>query len=511
MRYRDFHLQLRSAGDSRFCSSVLSSPAGEGEEPLPPEQLPEEWSRESPRSVLREIIGASISPSPYLTPEEIGATLYRALFQGEVGRLFEQSLAETRAQGCGLRLQLILNPNDVAVRYLQGFPWELLFREEFLSLSAWTPVVRSLFVSKPGRDPRLPPGFRVLAAQALPTEATVLKLGQELEEMSDAKSHGDLEIVACRAHLSELRAILHEKGPFDVLHYLGHADFLQNEGALLFETPNGTAERVAGKQLANKVRDFTRLRLLVLNACKTALSTPSMIGDPYGGVAAALVRAGFPVVLAMHEAISDSSAIALSRALYRNLAQREPIEKALVEARHAIYDLDPNGFEWAVPSLFVRTSQPSPRLIPEPLQPREEARHLCEAGLASFWARDYALARQKFSKSREHDPSLEKAKLFDLLAFQVMARPKDNALAQLDDELQTFLAAKDPEVARLAKLALGILRFDISGPQGVRVRGIPSKLLFADLEASQRTPIERDLGIRLGASRDAAIYFNLRG
>jgi hypothetical protein len=517
MRYRDFQVQLRSAAEGfRIC--VLSSPEGEGEEPLPHERLPQEWSRESPHYVLRDLAPVSAG-APGLTPREIGEKLYSALFRGEVGNLFERSLAQTRAEGCGLRLQLILNPQDTAVRSLQSLPWELLFRKEsgrngkFLSLSAWTPIVRSLIVQQPGRDPKLPGRFRVLAAQALPREATVLRLSQELKEMAAAKSHDHLEVVSCRARLTELRETLDEGGPFHVLHYLGHAESSKDEGVLLFERPDGSAERVNATNLAEKLRDFTKLRLLVLNACRTARSTASSEGNPFGSVAAALVSAGFPVVLAMQEVISDRAAITLSRTLYRKLALRQPIEKALAEARHAMYDLDPQRFEWAVPSLFVRISPPSLEKgeLPEPESPQEEAWRLYEAGLASFWARDFPLARQKFRAALGRDPSQEQARLFDLLSFMILAAPQDaKELMELDYALQKLSAAKNPEVARLAKLALGILRFDTSEPRGVRAQGISSEELFAELAKERWTSLEKDLASRLRVSRDAKVYFNLR-
>jgi CHAT domain-containing protein len=514
MIYRDFLIQLRSEGEHYFSACVVSSPAGEDEETLSSELLQEDWSRESPRCVFRDLVADSVVPARRVTPEEMGGQLYRALFQGKVGNLFERSLAQTRAEGCGLRLQIILNPRVATVRPLQGVPWELLFREEsgeFLSLSAQTPVVRSLVVPQPGRSAELASRIRVLAAQALPREAAVLELGRELEEMAAAEKHGNLEIVPCRARLTELRETLDEKGPFEVFHYLGHAEVVQGEGALIFENTDGSAERVQGKILAQKLGDSTRLKLLVLNACRTGRSSASPAGNPFGGVAAALVRAGFPAVLAMQEVIPDDAAIALSRALYRKLALRQPIEKALAEARQAVYDLDPQGFEWAVPSLFLRTCPSDRKQFIEPDLPKEEAVGLCEKGVESFWAGDFVLARQSLREAMRRDPSLEKARLFDLLAFIASARPQEaKVLVDLDDSLQRLLEARDVDVSRLAKLTLGILRFDTSGPRGVRVRGITSEQLFADLVKSQRSSLENDLASRLRASRDAKIYFNLR-
>ncbi len=95
--------------------------------------------------------------------------------------------------------------------------------------------------------------------------------------------------------------------------------------------------------------------LVVLNARHTARSGSSE-GDPYGGVAAALVRSGMPAVVAMQRPISDGAAIAFSAAFYRQLAAGAGLETALTEGRQAIHTLSPAGDEWAIPVLFGRAT-----------------------------------------------------------------------------------------------------------------------------------------------------------
>jgi CHAT domain len=70
-------------------------------------------------------------------------------------------------------------------------------------------------------------------------------------------------------------------------------------------------------------------------------------------VATALVHSGVPAVLALQRPLSDSGAIAFSKAFYQRIAAGEAIDVALVEARLAIHRLDEESCEWATPVLFM--------------------------------------------------------------------------------------------------------------------------------------------------------------
>ena len=74
-----------------------------------------------------------------------GQQLADALFAGDVGTVFRQSLASCVRDGSELRIRLRLE----AVPDLDGLPWEYLYDsglERFLTLSKKTPVVRVLSV-----------------------------------------------------------------------------------------------------------------------------------------------------------------------------------------------------------------------------------------------------------------------------------------------------------------------------------------------------------------------------
>jgi hypothetical protein len=279
---------------------------------------------------------------------------------------------------------------------------------------------------------------------------------------------------------------------------------------LCFVGRDGEEETVRAATLAQKLRGFSELRLIVLNACKTARSTASGHGNPFGGVAAALIQAGFPAVLAMQEVIADPAALALSRALYRYLARGAPLEGALAEARQAVFDLNPQGFEWAVPSLFLRSAPEEGPGGRAKDSPRREVSRLVDSAQALFLAGDFALAREACVRAIALDPQADRPRLFESLARMALGRPLSiRAAAELDTALQKLLAIEDREAAGVARLALGILRLDTVDPRRLLTTGVRSERLYSDLEASGRTPLEREIASALGASRDALLLFNL--
>lgn len=508
MRYHDFLLQLHAAGSDRVGVSVIASPAGEGDGIFVDTDLPAHWSREAPTCKLRDLFAAAGRPHA-LTPETMGHRLYGALFPPAVRSLFERSCDIARTMNEGLRLRILLNPLDPHLRQLQGLPWETLFRQdtgEFVAQSRFTPVVRSLAVSQRTRSVALSGPLRVLAAHAAPDDAPALDLARELAEMCGGDELGGLgmEIVPCPARLDDLRASLDGQGPFDVVHFLGHGGLTpeRSEGFLVFEGVRGRSNAVSGATFARTLSDFPSIRLVVLNACRTGEETRV---NPFGGVAAALIQAGLPAVIAMHEVVADEAAIRFARALYGQLALGQPCEQAVTQARQAVVDWSPRGFEWSVPVLFLRASRP-------PDEP-DEARS-SKNGIALFDAGDYALARQRLEEALAHDPGDERARLFLNLSRAALCRsratsPPLSAIVEIDAAVASLCHARNTEVARLASLALAILRFDVAEPLRMRFHGEPSARLIAQLQNRSRTSDERRVADALDASRDVRILLNL--
>lgn len=303
---------------------------------------------------------------------ETGDALFRSLFSGPVRDLFERSLGRIEEDGeRGLRIALRFDPSLPDLPLLAALPWELIYhqeRREFLNLSRRSPIVRALNVPRSLRSPLEPP-LRVLVALANPTGYPPLQLERERERIDAIlkKAEGLESRFLFNATPELLRQFLLDE-TFHVLHFMGHGTFdsATGEGFLVFEDGRGGPRLVSGPVLADILRDFWSLRLVVLNACRTAQSSPETDDDPFSGTAPALVMAGVPAVLAMRLPVSDEGAIAFSETFYGRLAAGDPMDTAAVEGRMTVHLRDSKSFEWATPVLFLRG--PESRL----LEPTEE-------------------------------------------------------------------------------------------------------------------------------------------
>jgi hypothetical protein len=134
----------------------------------------------------------------------------------------------------------------------------------------------------------------------------------------------------------------------------------------------------------------TKPRLLFLSACSTAAAAPSSpssaeqsanaLGATLGSevvwpLAVDLCRRGWPAVLGWSTAVSNSSAIAVAAALYRQLALRAPLEEALAKVRtgpawHKLrLFVGPRGGGPLIDSTRLRPDQPDFVRAPQFLDP----------------------------------------------------------------------------------------------------------------------------------------------
>lgn len=365
MRYDDFVIRFGPGSGGSFAVEV-DSPAGEGRgsfripEPL---QVSGDQEQAPPGGgESREAVPWRRRAEPF--EGEAGAELFRALFQGQVSKLLQRSLGHLSGEDHGLRILIELDPQQKELAPLQELPWERLCdpdTKDFLALSRKTPIARTLRVLRERRPAisRATSPLRILAAAASPSSCPPLDLERELHNLEEAwKEHEDSgEIVVLRkTSWEKLRRELN-KSAFDVLLYMGHGGFdrATGEGTLILEGEGGVADPVEGRALAQELKDFLGLRLVVLNACHTARSVGAAGPNPFAGTATALMMAGVPAVVAMSQPISDAAAVAFSRSLYEGLAADKPMEAAMAEARRAIGKLG----EWATPVLFLRIAKES--------------------------------------------------------------------------------------------------------------------------------------------------------
>lgn len=396
MRYDDFVLhiggQRPGADGTAYALRVLQSPAGEGrglfQPPVDRVATSALWARHrsaglTDRSGSTETASSEPPPPPpppgvqLLSPQEIGGRLFDAVFREQVGGLYDRSLGSLHgAEDQGLRLKIRLDQEAMGQDELGELPWELLYRREtgnFLALDRRSSIVRYLDVPQPSKPIPLPATLRVLVVTAEPRgELSPLDLDAEVDKLqqeADRVPNWDLEVVR-GASVDGLRAACRRRGPFHIVHFMGHGGFdpASGEGVLYFQHPDGSPQPVTGRDLAAKLQDLESLGLVFLNACETAMSGGA---DPFSGVACSLVRGGLPAVVAMQRPISDRAAILFGSTFYAALASGLCGDEALVEARQAVHSDAPGSLEWTTPVLFARLREGT-LFEPRPPEPEPE-------------------------------------------------------------------------------------------------------------------------------------------
>lgn len=360
VRFEDFILQLDATARGDFRAQVVQSPFGEGHVgfSLPPlgSLAPDSLDLASRDLRPASELGAAAVRSPL----EIGAELYRAVFQGAVRSLFDKCRGQLeRETDLGLRLKIKIDPSDPDTSVLADLPWELLCdeTEDCFALSRQTSVVRYLDVPHSSQPIPFTPPLKILAVGASPRGLPGLDLDEEMRHLEKLNRSGSGVQVRVLPHASadSIRQALAEDS-WNVLHFMGHGTFdpVTGDGGLACEAADGSLDLVSGRAFATKLRDLRSLGVVVLNACNTARAQTQGGMSPFHGVATALVLGGMPAVVAMRRAISDRAAIGFSAAFYRHLARGDSIDVALTEGRQAIHSARPDAFEWATPVLFLR-------------------------------------------------------------------------------------------------------------------------------------------------------------
>src|SRR6266545_3711101 len=355
MDYQDFTIEIRSCRENRLEATVIETPGRATARCSFPEPLTRE------ELDLLTAPPKSAAPPPASQPREIGTRLYNALFQGEIDRLFQSCRASLRGRNEGIRLRLRISPDDREASYLTGLPWEWLWdpsQDDFLAIDRSSPIVRDFAVGA-GDSPLLAePPLRIQIVDSSPVTESFLNLRKELDRMAEVFrpliESGQVELFGLEEKTrSALRdALLDEH--IHILHFMGHGLYNTKAGGgwVIFENPGGQGDLVSGVVLANLLKSTPELRLVVLNACKTAQYSGCPVSPTNAGVAKALLeQARIPAVVAQQVNISDAAAISFSKLFYNRLASGDSMEEALTETRLQLQG--EKNAEWATPVLFL--------------------------------------------------------------------------------------------------------------------------------------------------------------
>ena len=350
---RNFDVRIEKLGES-YRTRVSADSSGEGE------------ATADPSVALAQLDGflfkvgqarrRSRGPADVRLEEakKFGAILFESAFRGDALVCLQRSLANNTARGVGMRIRLRL----AGVPELSDLPWEFLYNEiskGFFSLSAYTPLVRYLEFPESIRPLDVVSPLRILVVISSPTNYPQLDVEREWKTLKDTLA--DLEkkklVVLERLDKPQLAALPRalRNGGFHILHFIGHGEFDDQGGALVFEDERQRGKSVSAERLGTVLHDQLSLRLVVLNACEGARTSRT---DPFSGTGQTLVRQGIPAVLAMQFEITDEAAINFTSEFYSSVAVGDPIDAALADARLKLYALQDDGVEWATPVLHMR-------------------------------------------------------------------------------------------------------------------------------------------------------------
>jgi hypothetical protein len=291
-------------------------------------------------------------------PLDYGQALTQRLFAAPpLQAAFLKARAAADSLDIPLRLRLFVGPSAPELHTLR---WETLrdpaedrplltderlFFSRYLSVSDWRPV-------------RLRPRA---ALRALVVIANPGNLGEYKREPVDVAGElerarqglGNIPVTALAepgsATLDGIAARLREG--YDILYLVGHGAMIRGEPWIWLEDQQNRVARVAGADLALRIRELEqRPRLIVLASCQSAGTGPLSTEGALAPLGPRLAEAGVPAVLAMQGNISMTTVETFMPVFFGELQRDGQIDRALAVARGAVRDRHDS---W-IPVLFMR-------------------------------------------------------------------------------------------------------------------------------------------------------------
>jgi len=362
MNYLDFELEIGPGAGREYPVAVVRSPAGEARETMrfPFDELAlENRLKDLQIALLRSGGQHRNKPLPEeQAVQDFGRALFDALFTGDVRSRYDMSWHEATQKEMGLRLKLRIQSPQLAT-----LPWEFLYdsrQAEYVCLSRNTPIVRYVEIPQPIQPFTVAPPLRILGMAVSPDDPHLgqLDLRREKQRVEEATKHlrerGVIELTWLQGQTwRDLQKAMRAAEPWHIFHFIGHGGFDKHtdEGLIYLADETGESERLTATNLGRLLADHRSLRLVLLNACEGARGSDR---DLFSSTAAILVRRGLPAVLAMQYEITDRAAIEFSREFYDALAEGNPVDTAVVEARKSMSVAVTNTIEWGTPVLYMR-------------------------------------------------------------------------------------------------------------------------------------------------------------
>ena len=140
---------------------------------------------------------------------------------------------------------------------------------------------------------------------------------------------------------------------YDILYLVCHGTIRSGEPRLWLEGPTGSSRVIAGRELADRLRELSnRPRLVVLASCQSAGTGDEPRGSDEGALAALgprLARAGIPAVVAMQGNVTKPTIDTFMETFFAELQRDGQVDRAVTVARGAVLERS----DWWMPVLFM--------------------------------------------------------------------------------------------------------------------------------------------------------------
>ena len=350
MLYQTFIIRIDEWAAAGYPVHAFSDDFGEAKGRFCPDSITEE--------LLQDMEDLAQGRTDHELLVRIGLKFYKALFHDEVESIFQKSCGKVElTKNLGLRLQLRIEPPELRV-----YPWELLYSplmQEFLCIQVSYPLVRYFELPRTSSPLQCKLPLRLLVAiPNIPEGYAEFDVAKEKQLLSEAlvKCANSVTVDYLQGEsgvtLSDISDALMEK-QYHCFHFIGHGEFQDDKGYLLFNDQQGNADAVDDRRFASLFRNHEDMRLIVLNSCKGAALSAT---EPLVGMAPKLLAAGVPAVIAMHYAIYDDVAKLFAREFYRSLFRGDNqgrVEYAISFARSRLEAEYPNERAVATPVLYM--------------------------------------------------------------------------------------------------------------------------------------------------------------
>lgn len=305
--------------------------------------------------------------------EELGKLLFNVLFDQGLRREFLDVYQKAQQENAVLRLEL--DVDEQRLPEVAALPWEFMYLAPGKFHGAiWLAADPNMIFSRrraPWRIPepvRLEPGepLRIGLVVAAPNNLGPV-ISQPIYQLLKQDRQFKIFEIFTGTNKRNIDSLLETAKPH-IFHFIGHGrlkdENWQETGQVALEDSVGNAEWVSANYFSEL---FNRHRpgLVVLHSCESgALSSANALV----GIASLVVQMNVPAVVAMQFRVSNITAQRFALEFYRRLANNEPVDKAVQEARRHIA-LGPAGFksrDFATPVLFMRDPEGLLFQRPEP-------------------------------------------------------------------------------------------------------------------------------------------------